>query len=375
MATKHDLSQSETGHLSQTMNSADSAELMEQSSFASSLERRPLITFALFAYNQEELVKEAIEGALSQTYSPLEIILSDDCSTDRTFEVMKEMASAYKGPHQVKVRRQPVNDGLLNHVCAVVSEMCGEVMVLAAGDDVSVSQRVETIVAAWTPSCIGLFSACDLISEDGKTLEKNWLPAAGARSRLPWLKEIRSDLFVYGASSCYHRSILEKLPLSDSKVYSEDTPLNLLVQLNSGEIQLCPDALVKYRVHRNTISSTNLPYQPSFAAIMQEEKSRAKHIRVQRDILAYLHEILVPSAKAEEFVDMSAIRSEIAFCDLRHDWYYSSLFQRVGILLNMTGKGWLWTLPRIFGLNFYVALKYLLTCLRLKKNQHQGMKS
>ena len=375
MATKHDLSQSDTGHLSQTMNSAGSNQLMEQTSFASSLEKRPLITFALFAYNQEDLVKEAVEGALSQTYSPLEIILSDDCSIDRTFEVMKEMANAYKGPHQVKVRRQPVNDGLLNHVCAVVSEMSGEIMVLAAGDDVSVSQRVETIVAAWTPSCIGLFSACDLISKDGKILEKNWLPTAGARDRLPWLKEIRSDLFVYGASSCYHRSILEELPLSVSKVYSEDTPLNLLLQLNSGDIQICPEALVKYRVHRNSISSSNLPSKPSFDTIMREEKSHAKHIRIQRDILVYLHEIFVPSAKAEELVDMSAILSEIAFCDLRHDWYYSSLFQRVITLLNMTRKGWLWTFPRIFGLNFYVALKYLLTCLRLKKNQRQGIKS
>ena len=49
---------------------------------------RPLITFALMAYNQEQLIEEAVAGALAQTYSPLEIILSDDCSTDRTFSIM-----------------------------------------------------------------------------------------------------------------------------------------------------------------------------------------------------------------------------------------------------------------------------------------------
>lgn len=32
---------------------------------------RPLITFALFAYNQEQYIEEAVQGALSQTYSPL----------------------------------------------------------------------------------------------------------------------------------------------------------------------------------------------------------------------------------------------------------------------------------------------------------------
>jgi glycosyltransferase involved in cell wall biosynthesis len=44
-----------------------------------------------------------VEGAFSQTYSPLEIILSDDCSSDRTFEIMEEMAREYQGPHLVKV--------------------------------------------------------------------------------------------------------------------------------------------------------------------------------------------------------------------------------------------------------------------------------
>ena len=44
---------------------------------------RPLVTFALFAYNQEKYIREAVEGAFSQTYEPLEIILSDDYSPVR----------------------------------------------------------------------------------------------------------------------------------------------------------------------------------------------------------------------------------------------------------------------------------------------------
>jgi glycosyltransferase involved in cell wall biosynthesis len=35
---------------------------------------RPLITFALLAYNQERLIREAVEHAFSQTYSPIEKI-------------------------------------------------------------------------------------------------------------------------------------------------------------------------------------------------------------------------------------------------------------------------------------------------------------
>ena len=61
-----------------------------------SIEERPLVTFALFAYNQERYIREAVEGAFAQTYEPLEIILSDDCSTDRTFEIMQEMVANYR---------------------------------------------------------------------------------------------------------------------------------------------------------------------------------------------------------------------------------------------------------------------------------------
>ena len=32
---------------------------------------RPLVTFALFAYNQEDYIREAVEGAFAQTYEPL----------------------------------------------------------------------------------------------------------------------------------------------------------------------------------------------------------------------------------------------------------------------------------------------------------------
>jgi cellulose synthase/poly-beta-1,6-N-acetylglucosamine synthase-like glycosyltransferase len=42
-------------------------------------DNRPLVSFILLTYNQERFVNEAVEGALAQTYTPLEIIISDHC--------------------------------------------------------------------------------------------------------------------------------------------------------------------------------------------------------------------------------------------------------------------------------------------------------
>jgi glycosyltransferase involved in cell wall biosynthesis len=98
---------------------------------------RPLVTFALFAYNQEKYIREAVEGAFSQTYSPLEIILSDDCSSDATFEIMQELARAYEGLHKVFLYKTSNNLGILEHFFARMSVANGQIFVCAAGDDIS----------------------------------------------------------------------------------------------------------------------------------------------------------------------------------------------------------------------------------------------
>lgn len=109
---------------------------------------RPLVTFAVFAYNQEKYIREAVEGAFSQTYSPLEIILSDDCSSDRTFEIMEEMAREYRGQHLVKVRLGEKNKGLAGHINDVVDMSDGEIISWAAGDDIALPARTSVFVDA-----------------------------------------------------------------------------------------------------------------------------------------------------------------------------------------------------------------------------------
>lgn len=106
----------------------------------------PLVTFALFSYNQEDYIKEAILGAFSQTYSHLEIIISDDHSSDRTFEIAKEMVSSYGGSHKVICLRNDKNIGLARHINKINSISNGELIVCAAGDDISMPQRTQVIV-------------------------------------------------------------------------------------------------------------------------------------------------------------------------------------------------------------------------------------
>src|SRR5215475_13066302 len=113
---------------------------------------RPLLTFAVASFNQERFIREAVEGAFSQTYSPLELVLSDDCSDDRTFEIICEMAKAYRGPHRVVLNRNPVRRSIGGHINRILEISRGELIVAAAGDDVSLPHRAQATYEAWEAS-------------------------------------------------------------------------------------------------------------------------------------------------------------------------------------------------------------------------------
>lgn len=115
-----------------------------------STEKSPInATLFLFSYNQEEYIEDACRSALAQTYSPLEIIFSDDCSTDQTFELIQKIANDYQGPHKVKIVRNPKNLGLIAHVNKSFETATGELLVFAAGDDISLPDRVEVLVETY----------------------------------------------------------------------------------------------------------------------------------------------------------------------------------------------------------------------------------
>jgi glycosyltransferase involved in cell wall biosynthesis len=111
-----------------------------------------LVTCFLFSYNQEKYIEDACAAVLAQTYSPLEIIFSDDCSSDRTFELIERMVKNYKGPHKIKLNRNNKNLGLVNHVNKSFEISSGELIVAAAGDDISLFNRIECLVEAYKKS-------------------------------------------------------------------------------------------------------------------------------------------------------------------------------------------------------------------------------
>jgi glycosyltransferase involved in cell wall biosynthesis len=215
---------------------------------------RPLITFALIAYNQERFIREAVNGAFSQTYSPLEIILSDDCSTDNTYDIMAEMARNYNGPHKIILNRNPVNRGIGAHINRVMEISKGELIVGAAGDDVSLPDRVQEIYKAYLAShglAMSLHSAVIFIDEEGKELGIAQNYPEGYKITIDQTLKVGTK--AWGCSHAWHRKVFEKFgPLSEDVVL-EDEAISFR-SLLIGKIVHVNRPLVLYRLHGGNIS-------------------------------------------------------------------------------------------------------------------------
>ena len=245
----------------------------------------PLVTFALFAYNQEQVIQEAVEGALSQTYSPLEIILSDDCSTDKTYRIMKEMAEAYNGPHRVTVIKNSVNLGINAHVFSIDYKAKGEIIVHAAGDDVSFPERTERIVRGYfdckAKPCL-IMSNSKVIDSDGEPLGLFQDPSIFSTQK----KFSPVDFASIGSAATYaiSRQLIDSFPPPNQNLYGEDKILLARANLVTGILYL-DSILVKYRVHEGGVWTSN------FLLGLSEKDLLRRHAKRAEDYLNILNQV------------------------------------------------------------------------------------
>lgn len=233
---------------------------------------RTLVTFALFAYNQEDFIREAIEGAFSQTYEPLEIIISDDNSTDRTFEIICDMVTNYKGPHLVKFIKQEQNLGLAFHINTVLQQAQGNYIVMAAGDDTSAAERTQISVDLLESTSALLCHSN--ISPIGGQLRFNFSELCLLKNMK--LEEIATAEKLYvGATGVISRKIFDKYgPLPFNDLY-EDQIFGFRAYLE-GKICFSKKELVNYRVN-NGMSGGLSPPKVGFTDYRMRRMRALKH--------------------------------------------------------------------------------------------------
>ena len=92
----------------------------------------PKISVLIPTYNYVRYLPEAIESVLEQDWRDLELLISDDCSTDGSGEVIAQYAAK---DSRIRFQIHPTNLGMVQNWNWCLSEARGEYIKFLFGDD------------------------------------------------------------------------------------------------------------------------------------------------------------------------------------------------------------------------------------------------
>lgn len=211
------------------------------------IRERPLVSLCIACYNQKDYIRDALNGAFNQTYEPLEIIICDDCSTDGTDGIVEEMIGIYRangGRHSVLFRHNEINLRGMKNFEQALCMAHGELLITAAGDDISLPERVEAIVQAWLNTgkkSTVIFHGMYPMSVDGQVQDLDW-----------WKMTIRNPL---GAAMAYSSVVVgDKFSKVEENHAFEDNVFARRAYAFGAPLYIT-EKLVKYRVGSGCTSS------------------------------------------------------------------------------------------------------------------------
>ena len=125
----------------------------------------PLVSICIPAFNAERFIAETLESALAQTYPNIEILVSDDASTDRTLETVRLYVD-----RGVRLLVQPQNLGRYGNCNAVIRASIGKYICKLDADDLIAPEYVSELVSTLEdhPEVGFAHCACKLVDIDGK---------------------------------------------------------------------------------------------------------------------------------------------------------------------------------------------------------------
>ncbi len=228
---------------------------------------RPLVSVAVITYNSEKTVLDTLDSVKTQTYDNIELVVSDDCSTDDTVRLCKEWISINKKRFvRTQVVESKTNTGIAGN-CNRMEKACqGKWIKSIAGDDVLLPSCVSDYVdyVSHNPDAIIVFGKCSIFG--GSRRQRRFFQESVFKMDFfSWTAQEQYDYLLHDncipASTAFY--CLPKMNELDVH-YDERIPLledwpRWLSITKKGIRLLCIDKVtVRYRL--NGISSTNFIY-------------------------------------------------------------------------------------------------------------------
>ena len=138
----------------------------------------PMVSIALPVYNGADTLAPVVESVLAQTYSNVELVISDNASTDGTQEICRRFE---REDRRVVYHRQATNVGLLNNFISAAENAAGTYLRWIGDDDTLEPDFVSSVVDVFVDDPRRVLVTTQIVyrdSEGVETLETGYDPAA-----------------------------------------------------------------------------------------------------------------------------------------------------------------------------------------------------
>ena len=213
------------------------------------------ISVALCTYNGSRFLREQLESISVQRRLPDELIVSDDCSTDNTLEIVRKFSAKSQFP--ITILHNEQNLGSTRNFEKAIENCTGDVIALSDQDDVWLPQKLERIEAQFdSHPDVGLVFSDAVLTDDElrpiglRLWTETFRPADRRKFASGHALDVLLQYNVVTGATIAFRSALRPaiMPIPQLTEFIHDGWIGLVAALCS-HIRFIREPLIKYRQH------------------------------------------------------------------------------------------------------------------------------
>lgn len=210
-------------------------------------------SIAMVTYNGEKFIREQIDSILKQTLSNFELIICDDCSTDKTYSILQEYAQK---DNRIKLFRNNHNLGFLKNFEKALSQCSGDYIACCDQDDIWTANHLEILTTnLGTNDCIGANAL--IIDEQGFSINKTVKDSLS----IEIIPESSNSIFkhecfynlIQGTACLFKKELLSHILPFPQNIKFHDHWIALNAAIQNG-CKYTSEIVLSYRTHKNNVT-------------------------------------------------------------------------------------------------------------------------
>jgi glycosyltransferase involved in cell wall biosynthesis len=256
------------------------------------------VSVLIITYNHERFIADAIQSVLLQDVNfAYEIVIGEDCSQDRTRDIILAFQSRY--PHKVRLLPAEEHLGMHANFDRTLQACRGQYIALLEGDDYWTSpqklQRQVTFLDAHPECAICFHNVCAV---DGRGEAAGGCSVGPEQSEISTLEDVITRHFTPTCSLMVRRGLVRRMPDWVSELAMADWPF-VILNAQHGTVGYINEVMAAYRIHSGGVYSS----QSNMRRIAHDIRAYGKLNRH----LGLGYSAIIRSAVAKKWEDLIAV--------------------------------------------------------------------